>query len=563
MRSKTRLTLLVLAVGLLWATSALAQALPTPNAGFDITGFIQRATVSGAATATSKAGGDMTVNGRFITIPKNLIVQMPAASFKWAALFDPTVSFPVGTYTPPRLAQPAGQTGLALMDPLANHFPSYEVRVVGNIIRNPATGKQQYIAAMILPATQQGLNGQSGYINYIDYTGAVLGGGTVPGRFRVGGTMNDPTTGTLCELNDPVGRFGVAHSPDPRFTADTNNPTITAATGYPVGIPNVAPTAIPLPAGETGDLDRPYTNRPPNGGSFGSDPFLNLNMPLKAFTMPAVIDVVAGSPDPRLQVPLMVGDWVDVSGTIFKINPGGDNTPANQFLSVHSLTAHLGIKTAPGTDPAYVRVEEFLFGVGDGSGTGPTVAGIAQETSNRAVLVAFTTDSDRALPQGSPGLPGGALYGIYVDPAGTEIPQPFPNGSTVASPPSGQDPFEVDDPIRGRMRWQVNKNANPPGSKTFIPNSVGPGKFYREYVLQLTHQANPAQSRAFQLPNQNGGTLGGLIAGQYRLPIFDYIFGEGTDFGQPWPPFNFNDFGFLVTGEGPNVGPLNPFPAFQ
>jgi len=110
----------------------------------------------------AQRGGKITINGRVIVVPDNLIVQMPAASFKWAELFDPAVSTPVGTYVPARPVQPANRTGLALNDPLANHFPSYEVRVVGNIITDPATGVQRYIAGLIVPAAQQGLNGQSG-----------------------------------------------------------------------------------------------------------------------------------------------------------------------------------------------------------------------------------------------------------------------------------------------------------------------------------------------------------------------------------------------------------------
>jgi hypothetical protein len=541
MKEKLRIVLWLMALGLLWGTAAQAQtALPAANAGFDITGFIQAATLNAAPRGTNtpaQRGGKITINGRVIVVPDNLIVQMPAASFKWAELFDPAVSTPVGTYVPARPVQPANRTGLALNDPLANHFPSYEVRVVGNIITDPATGVQRYIAGLIVPAAQQGLNGQSGYINFIDYA---------TGRFRVGGTMGDSTTGTLCELNDPVGRFGLAHSPDPRFTCDTNNPTVSAATGYPVGIPTVAPSAIPLPPGEIGDPDRPYTNRPPSGGAFGTDPFLAAGAPLKRFTMPAVANVVAGSPDPRLQVPLMVGDWVDFSGTLYKIDPALGPGRANTFISVHTLTAHLGIKTQPGDQPAYIRVEEFLFGVGDRNG-GPTVAGITQETSTRVAMVAFTTDSNA----GGANLPGGAIFGIYVDPTGAEILQPFPNGSTAQSPAD----FNIDDPVRGRLRWTTSNNGSTAG---VLANAIGPGKFYREYIVRLTG----AGRGVLQLPNQSNG-LPGLITGQYRLPIFDYIFGEGTNFGEPWPPFNFNDFGFLNVGEGPNVGRLQPFPAFQ
>ncbi len=79
------------------------------------------------------------------------------------------------------------------------------------------------------------LHNGAGLISYIDYA---------TGPLRVGGIPGNPSTGTLCEINDPVGRWGLPHSPDPRFTSDTSWPTIHTATGYPVGIPNVAPPQV-------------------------------------------------------------------------------------------------------------------------------------------------------------------------------------------------------------------------------------------------------------------------------------------------------------------------------
>ncbi len=73
------------------------------------------------------------------------------------------------------------------------------------------------------------------------------------------GKLNTPGTGTIVEINDPLGRYGFAHSPDPRFTADTDNPTVTSGNGYPMGIPTVAPPAI--------DPDRPlYQSSAQSGG---------------------------------------------------------------------------------------------------------------------------------------------------------------------------------------------------------------------------------------------------------------------------------------------------------
>jgi hypothetical protein len=541
MRSNFKLASALPCLGLLFATGALAA----PNAGFDVTGFIQSAFLNATPSAGVNPvmrGGTIVINGKSIIVPDNSIVQFPASSWSWAQMFDPTAWGPVydpAIATPPatKPLPPAGTTGLALKDPLVNHFPSYEARVVGNIVTNPSTGGQVYVAGVIVPVAQQGLNAQGGYINYIDYAN---------GRFRVGGTIGDPNTGTIAEINDPVGRYGLIHSPDQRFQADINNPTISTATGYPVCIPRVAPPA--------NDALCPLTNRPLNGNpSFPFDPFLATGAPLKTFTMPASSAAGTTTPDPWQQVPLMVGDWVDISGTVFKIAPLGPDTPVNQYLSVHTLTAHLGIKTAPGTQPAYVRVEGLIFGVGDGAG-GPTVSAgspltpIAQETSDRVQLVAFTTDSDPTAAKGSPVLPTGTLFGVYNDPVtGAESLEPFPNGTSAN--------IAIDDPIRGRIRWQTSKNG---GTAGVLANATGPGKFYREYVLRLsTTPATPLVA------------ANGLTIGQYRLPIFDYIFGEGTTFGQPVPPFNFNDFGFLVNGQGPTgpggavIGPLKPFPKFQ
>jgi hypothetical protein len=467
-------------------------------------------------------------------VPNNSIVQMPAAAFSWADLFGPRNStpVPVGGYglRPP---VPNNRTGLALADPLKMHFPSYEVRVVGNIKTDPATGAQTYIVGLILPASQQGLNMGSGLINFIDYDGTVLGGpAQIPGRFRVGGVPGVSTTGTLCELNDPVGRYGAAHSPDPRFSCDTENPTITAASGYPVG--------IPFP--DQNDPARPATQRPLNNPAV--DPFLALNAPLRTFVVPAPGAGV--TPDSRLQMPLMVGDWVDFSGTLFKLDPTLPNQPANMFVSVHTLTAHLGIQTTPGSNPAYIMVEAFAFG--SGPTPQPTTAP-AQETSSRVVLVCFTTDPTINANESSPGTHVNAVVVDHNTGGVSEV--LFPNGD-LNDRTNTHDGLGLDDPVRGRIRLQLNRNFD-----TTTGNKVGPGNYYREYIVRL----GPGTTR--EVPN----VANGLTAGRYRLPMFDYIFPEGAIFGEPIPPYNFNQFGFLAVGDGrldgatgPFIGPLDPFP---
>ena len=173
-------------------------------------------------------------------------------------------------------------------------------------------------------------------------------------------------------------------------------------------------------------------------------------------------------------------------------------------------------------------------------------------------LVSFTTDSDPTLAQRRSEPPRPAISSAY-----TSLPLPaqefelqFPNGNR-ATPIS---PLTI--PSEAACCGATAKNAQPP-----VPgqsNAVGPGKFYREYILKIT-------AGQLQLPDQaqlqpDGTPLPGLIAGQYRFPIFEYIFTEGTLFGEPIPPNNYNDFGFLATGPDflmacrTVIGRLDPWP---
>ena len=145
MRPRLKLTMLVMALGLVWATGAMAQQVNPPPSQFAMTGFIQEATLTPRVGTTNPAsprlwGGTLTVNGIKMIVPNNSIVQMPAASFTWADLFNPAISASVG-YNPPRPnhrrrhdgagaggqpGQPAAGNSSRLREsPRAGPYPSY------------------------------------------------------------------------------------------------------------------------------------------------------------------------------------------------------------------------------------------------------------------------------------------------------------------------------------------------------------------------------------------------------------------------------------------------------
>src|SRR5215468_2149569 len=125
-RSKT--APLMMALALLWATVANAQLTALNSnvpAGFEMTGFIQAATLKPGGAAN--AGGTLTINNITMIVPDNSVIQMPAHALTWAQLFDPNQSAPTfdqalpAPATPPlnhpdvnALGQPI--TGLALAD---------------------------------------------------------------------------------------------------------------------------------------------------------------------------------------------------------------------------------------------------------------------------------------------------------------------------------------------------------------------------------------------------------------------------------------------------------------
>ena len=509
-----------------------ARAADLPNQGvpassqFDITGFLQTATVDNVADNLS--GGKLTVNGQVVIVPRNLLVIFPANQLSWAQVFQ-LAPAPYGTNTPGVV-----NSGLALNDvpaPLA----SYEVHVVGN--RIAGAGGDTYIAGLI-DIAQQGLNSGAGYINFIDYA---------KGEMRVGGVLHDPGTGARVQINDPAfypfstnlvtgvvtykGRFSRGQSPDTRFTLDPENPTIRTETGYPMGLPDVAidPTLPPVPpAAAVDDPLRPQNNRPKiNDLLLAIQGFNAVDNYLTVFTMRNPALAAPANPgdrtNPMFEAPFEVGDFITYSGTLVK--DGAQPTagpmpadPAATYISAHTIIASLNINTFPGTVPAYIAIDVTILGVG-----GVTPIGLGEATA-RTRFEGFSTDSSRIVQLY--GLDQACDTGALSDRDwGTIDVDPGPAGGGA---------------VQGRWRFRPpGKVLTMPASGAFLP----PTRMVHAVIPGAWPPVAPA----------TGLSGNGITYGQYQAPILEYLFPENVP-GTPIPANNFDTFPFLAKGSGPLAG---------
>jgi hypothetical protein len=505
---------ILLAAGvLLWASTCLAAAPLQPVSPFDMTGFLQEATLDNAADVFS--GGTLQVNGHTVTVPRGTVVFLPANSLTWQQLFDQAPA-PYGLHTPT-----GPQTGLALAD-LPAPLTTYEVHVIGNRVVDMVAGTDRYIAGLV-DISQQALNSGQGFINFIDYAN---------GEMRIGGTLGDPNAGMRVRINDPVvaaigtGRHSLGLSPDPRFTNDQENPTIRTETAYPLCLPRVS--SDPAVPGGPDDPLCPQRNRPRDAaGTFQT-----------IFTMPPP-PALAGQPDSLQQAPFEVGDYVTFAGTLVRddglapptVGPYPPPPPAGvkppTYISAHTMIANLGIFTARGSNPAYVAIDVTILGVG-----GAAIPGFPQEAAKRTRFEGFSTDPSRIVE----------LYGIDVGCDMTPSDRNWGSALPDPGPPTGV--------VLGRWRFRPPTGVlNMPPSGVFLPPT-------RE-VRAVIHGAWTPGSTAPKVAN-------GLTAGQYHAPISEYLFPENLGIGNPPVPLNFQDFPFLANGTNSlapfAVGQLDPWP---
>jgi hypothetical protein len=484
----------LLGVSLSYVSGPLQAQLPMPaSTQFDMTGFLQEATLGGAGTgagAGALQGGSLKVNGHTVIVPSNTIVILPASAYTWAELF----SLSPAPYT--NVA-----TGLAMND-VPTPLTTWEVHVVGNRVLGGAGGADVYIAGLV-DIHQASLSSGSGFINFMDYA---------TGEMRVGGVLNDPNTGARVRLSDPVGRFGRIMSADARFAVDDANPTMTAGTGFPMCFPRTDPAVADDPL--CPQNQRPIVAAGPPVVYASS---IQMNDP-----------ALAGNPPPnaRIQAPFEVGDYVTYAGTLVQdsLQPTTGPWPAlgvaATYVSAHTIGDNIAIYTWPNTNPAYVSIEVGLIGTG-----GLTVVG-AGEAAIRTKFEGMTTDTSRNIH----------LYGVDVDPlTGKTTDRDFGTIGVDPGPPTGA--------VKGRWRFRppctagvaTDRACTPPPAGTFLP----PPREVRA-VLEGQQSQNPGLAGALTAAN-------GIFYGQYHAPIGEYIFPENVP-GSPIVQNNFNTIDFLAKG---------------
>jgi immunoglobulin I-set domain protein len=538
---KTRLLALLGLVALVCAGIAQAQLPVPPSTQFDITGFLQEATVTPAG---GLGGGSLKVNGHVVTVPSNTIVIFPANAVTWEEVFSKAPAPYTGV-----------ASGLAMAD-VPTPLTTYEVQVIGNRVGDT------YIAGLIY-ISQQGLNQGAGFINFIDYA---------LGEMRVGGIINDPNcaqggtlasnpacSGTRVRLNDPMGRYGrITTTPDVRFTVDPDNPTVIAGTGYPMCFPR---TLTDPTAGGPDDPLCPQGNRPrvlvgaPAVPAFAASFTTNNNdNVLSPPILPGVF------PDSTKQAPLEVGDYVTFAGTLVQdcpACPGGGTTAGPwplagtgaTWIAAHTITNNVAIFTFPGSNPAYIETDTFILGTG-----GLSILGVG-EAAVRTRFEGMMTDPSRSVH----------LYGIDLDVAGNSSDRDWGTIGVDQGPPTGA--------VKGR--WRFRPPCAPFGTVPAKPatqcvmNAAGtflPPPREMRSVIEGMQSQNPANPGALTSAN-------GLFYGQYHAPILSYIFPENIP-GSPIVENNFNAFPFLACGgyssSGIGIpptapvlarGPLSPWPS--
>jgi hypothetical protein len=513
--------------------------------GFDDTGFIQSATVSSDnkacpnETDAGRFGGTAIINGLTITVPCNMVIQMPANTLTWADFVNgpPTkiTGFPSGGFL-----NSVGTYG------------SFELHAVGNLV----AGKR--IAGLMF-ASQQSSNAASGTIVGFDYANGALKVDT-----------GDPANPAIVQINDPNGRFSKGQSPDRRFSVDDQNPTIHAGTGYPMCIPRTDP-------GVKDDALCPQQNRParkdvtvagatvkavtqcrnfsvagvapPASGELSATP---AGQYCNQFVMPAppAPGKTTTGPDARQQAPFEIGDFIMYAGTLQQDGSGHD------YVSAHTIEANVGIYTQPNTQPSYLAIGEF--GVGSADPNANAASGVAQETQDRIFLESETTDVKTAVD----------IYMMDVNPTTGEIRNRWITPTEMTGEAGGGITTQNTGPQPQRARIRATKAPVGLLSQPTRTIRVAVRSLCPPQAPVNDGNGDPVLTTLDTCLNNAPKASNDLMVGQYVAPTFEFIFPENVKPGDPIVPNDLWHLPFVRFGEGsttasqydPGVGPLTPAP---
>lgn len=342
-----------------------------------LTGDIERISLDNPSDVFS--AGLIEMSGMRVIIPANMVLRASLQYFTLQELFTKATA----------ACRAKNQTGLALSDTCF-----YESRAaIATILANRTSSGTVIAGEVKIEKANEFI---SGVVTYIDHN---------EGYFRINGNPKYPgskTTGVMIRLNDPTARHSLQSglacgagpncSPDQRFALEPDNYSAAFITGYPVCIPSTktsasrgAVVAFNATTGLVSGLDArcPFTNRPAN---------------------PATTNVA----DSKYFSPIKLGDSLSATGNFERI--GGVS-----FLSAHTLSVHVGLKTTAGK-PDYLNIIENIW----------EVSGFPRGMA-RAMWIGFSTDRNSQLD----------LYRLSIDPsdANEETRQhEIPIGSTVNNP---------------------------------------------------------------------------------------------------------------------------------
>lgn len=160
------------------------------------------------ADETFNSGGSITVNGFTMNVPKNLLVQFPAAWVPWRDFVASKSEF-LGYETLVRRVDLLEMTWPYTV-PFADLYP----QVIGNTVNG-----EPRVAQVQLYEFFEGLS--SGFIESLDYA---------DGSMKI---QNGPTV----RIADRNAVFSVGYNAAPFMNADDSSPSISSFSGFPMCIP--------------------------------------------------------------------------------------------------------------------------------------------------------------------------------------------------------------------------------------------------------------------------------------------------------------------------------------